>query len=161
MKADILFLSKGDAARGPMACALLQKALGPAATVASCGLLAGPLHPLAVQAMAECGLDIGGHRPRALRDLVGAEAKLCINLCFGEPGPTLAGRMRRLDWPTPDPRPGPPTEEATLARMRGTRELLTKRVRILAQELLTADSGPGWSARLNVRLAVKIPSNAP
>jgi arsenate reductase len=132
---DILFLSSGDSARGPMAVALMARALGPAYRIRSVGQRPRPLHPVAVRAMAEAGLDIASHSASTLRTIDTLDVELCINLCFGEQGPVIAGRMRRLDWPTPDPTVGAPGEEALLIRMRQTRAQLERRAEKLALDL--------------------------
>lgn len=135
---EILVLSNSNAVRGPMAEALLKRALGAAHSVRSCGHSAAPVHPLAVQAMRELGLDIAGHQAKSRRDIDTLEVEMTLNLCFGEPGPIIPGRIRRLDWPTPDPLKGPGDPESTLQRLRQARDRLDLKVAALAAELKSA-----------------------
>lgn len=132
---QILLLSNLNAARGPMAQALLQRALGPGFDVISAGHKGAPVHPLAAKALLELGLDISGHVGKSLRETDVLDVEMTINLCFGEPGPMVPGRLKRLDWPTPDPLKGPADDEAVLQRMRNARDALAKRVDKLAAEL--------------------------
>lgn len=132
---QILILSNHNAVRGPMAQALLLRALGGGFAILSAGHKGQAVHPMAVKAMQELGLDISGHVGRALRELDVLEVEMTINLCFGEPGPIVPGRLKRLDWPTPDPLKGSGDDEALLQRFRSARDALAKRADKLAAEL--------------------------
>jgi len=132
---EILVLSTGNAIRGPLAEALLRQALGGAHVVRSCGHKGLGLHPLALKAAQELGLDLGSHVSRSLRETDVLSVEMTINLCFGEPGPMVPGRLKRMDWPTPDPLKGPAGDEALLERIRAARDALARRVEKLAAEL--------------------------
>lgn len=132
---ELLVLSSGNAIRGPLAEALLRQHLGPAFIVRSCGHKGLGVHPLAVQAGREMGLDLGAHISRSLRELDVMGVEMTINLCFGEPGPMVPGRLKRLDWPTLDPLKGPSDDAALLGRIRAVRDNLSKRAEKLALEL--------------------------
>lgn len=131
----ILILSNGNAIRGPLAEALLRKQLGFGFSVRSCGHKGLGLHPLAQMAAQELGLDLGLHISRGLRDTELMGLAMTINLCFGEPGPMVPGRLKRLDWPTIDPLKGPPGDEFLLERIRAARDALARRVEKLVLEL--------------------------
>lgn len=132
---EILVLSSGNAIRGPLAEALLRKQMPPTFVIRSCGHKGLGVHPLALQAAQESGLDLSAHVSRSLRETDVLSVEMTINLCFGEPGPMVPGRLKRLDWPTVDPLKGPPGDEALLGRIRAARDSLGKRVEKLAMEL--------------------------
>ena len=69
----------------------------------SAGSHPGTLHRLAVQALAEQGIDIAHHRSKGLDDVPVAEADVIVTLCADEVCPFVPGRVRRLHWPLPDP----------------------------------------------------------
>ena len=63
---QVLFICTGNSARSPMAAGWLNH-LGDGRVTARCaGIAPVPVHPLAVAAMAEHGVDIAGHRPTRL-----------------------------------------------------------------------------------------------
>jgi arsenate reductase len=132
---EILILSSGNAIRGPLAEAVLRKQLGEGFSLRSCGHKGLGLHPLALQAAQEAGLDLSAHVSRSLRETDVLSVEMTINLCFGEPGPMVPGRLKRLEWPTADPLKGPPGDEALLERIRMARDSLIKRAEKLAADL--------------------------
>src|SRR6476620_2301084 len=71
-KPMILVLCTGNSARSQMAEAFLRKYKGDRFTVASAGTQPKPqVHPLAVRAMTEIGIDISAQRPRDSKDFLG------------------------------------------------------------------------------------------
>ena len=70
----------------------------------SAGSHPGTLNPLAVQALAEQGIDIAHHRSKGLDDVPLAEADVIVTLCTEEVCPYVPGAVRRIHWPLPDPR---------------------------------------------------------
>ena len=62
----VLFLCTGNSARSQMAEALLEQLAGGAIEVFSAGSHPKPLHPNAVRAMREHGIDIAGRRTKPL-----------------------------------------------------------------------------------------------
>jgi arsenate reductase len=63
MKMRVLFLCTGNSCRSQMAEAFLRKIDGDRFEALSAGAQpAGSVHPLAIQVMAEVGLDISGQR---------------------------------------------------------------------------------------------------
>src|SRR5262249_5281147 len=57
----VLFVCTGNSSRSPMAEAWLRHLGGPGVVAVSAGTVPSSLHPLAVAAMAERGIDISGH----------------------------------------------------------------------------------------------------
>jgi len=66
---------------------------------------AAAVHPLAVRAMAERGIDIGDQRPKSVEAFVGEPFDLVVTVCSNAERqcPSLPGARRRLHWPFDDP----------------------------------------------------------
>jgi ArsR family transcriptional regulator, arsenate/arsenite/antimonite-responsive transcriptional repressor / arsenate reductase (thioredoxin) len=132
-----LFICSGNSARSPMAEGWLNHLGGGRVTARSAGVSPGPLHPLAVAAMAEHGVDISGHRPTHLSDVAGGRFTRVITLCdrarenCGElPGPAV-------HWSIPNPAQAHP---ADLDAFRATARELQARIRYLLPALAEADA---------------------
>jgi arsenate reductase len=130
----ILFLCVNAAVRGPMAEGLAHSILGPEWIAASAGFKSNSVHPLAVRVMSEQGIDISSLPSRAVRDVDMNGIEMVVNLCFNEIAPMVAGRLKRYDWPVPDPMKGPGGEEDILSRMRMARDSMSKRMQRLAAD---------------------------
>jgi len=103
----------------------------------SAGTVAGGLHPLAVQVMAEEGIDISGHRSRAVDEVSGA-FDVCVTVCDANcPIPPQAGLQLR--WEFPDPAQAGGTQAERLAAFRLVRDGIRDRV----QALIRAGGTPG------------------
>jgi arsenate reductase len=84
----------------------LARAMAPAGNgyrFFSAGSQPGALHPLAVRALAEEGIDIAHHRSKGLDDVPLAQADVIVTLCADEVCPFVPGPVRQLHWPLPDP----------------------------------------------------------
>src|SRR3546814_9614205 len=88
----ILFLCVANSARSQMAEGLTRYLLGDRATVMSAGSAPSRVNPYAVEAMAEIGIDISGHRSKSVDDIDPAEVDLVVTLCAEEDCPVLPGR---------------------------------------------------------------------
>jgi ArsR family transcriptional regulator, arsenate/arsenite/antimonite-responsive transcriptional repressor / arsenate reductase (thioredoxin) len=106
-------------------------------TARSAGISPGPLHPLAVAAMAEHGVDISGHRPTHLSDVAGDRFTRVITLCdrARENCGELPGAA--LHWSIPNPAQAHPPD---LDAFRATARELQTRIRYLLPAL--AEAGP-------------------
>ncbi len=71
--------------------------------VYSAGSHPGSVHPLAIEAMRERGIDIRQHRAKGLDDVPLADADVVVTLCTEEECPVTYTSARRLHWPLPDP----------------------------------------------------------
>jgi ArsR family transcriptional regulator, arsenate/arsenite/antimonite-responsive transcriptional repressor / arsenate reductase (thioredoxin) len=123
----VLFICSGNSARSPMAEGWLNQ-LGGGVTARSAGVSPGPLHPLAVAAMAEHGVDISGHRPTHLNDVADDRFTRVITLCDRArencaelPGPAV-------HWSIPNPAQAHPPD---LDAFRATARELQTRIRYL------------------------------
>ena len=99
----ILFLCVANSARSQMAEALARQLLGPRAEVMSASSNPSTVNPYAIEAMAEIGIDISGHRSKLVDEIDLTGIDLIVTLCAEEVCPVVPGRVKRLHWPIPDP----------------------------------------------------------
>lgn len=107
-KVKVLFVCVHNAARSQMAEALLTKLGGNLFEVESAGLEPGKLNPLAVQAMADAGIDISEKTTQSVFELFksGKSYNYVITVCDesqSERCPIFPGRVQRLHWSFADP----------------------------------------------------------
>ncbi len=124
-KPVILILCTGNSCRSHLAEGILRAALGDAFTVASAGSKpAGYVHPLAVKAMAEIGLDISGHRSKHLDEFLSQDVETVITVCGNadQACPMFPGQVNRHHWGFDDPAHAPGTEEEQLHVFRRVRD---------------------------------------
>jgi arsenate reductase (thioredoxin) len=124
----VLFLCVANSARSQMAEGIARHLAGDRLRVQSAGSAPSRVHPLAVEAMAEVGIDVGGQRSKSVDEVDRAAVDTVITLCAEEVCPLYLGRARRLHWPLPDPAGGDGAEAASLARFRGVRDELRRRI---------------------------------
>lgn len=135
----ILFLCVANSARSQMAEGLARRMLGDDVEVVSAGSQPSVVNPYAIEAMADIGIDISGHRSKSVADVEAASVDLVITLCAEEVCPVLPGRVRRLHWPIPDPasKDISLTPDEMRARFRAARDEIRTRISAdLAQSLL-------------------------
>ena len=130
MSRGILFLCVANSARSQMAEGLARTILGDAAEVQSAGSVPSRVHPLAVQVMAEIGIDISGQASKSVETIDPAGVDTVITLCAEEVCPVFLGKTERLHWPLPDPIAAA-TESERLARFRAVRDELERRIAAL------------------------------
>jgi arsenate reductase len=99
---NILFLCVANSARGQMAEGLARSIFGDDVTVMSAGSEPATVNPYAIEAMAEIGVDISGHRSKSIDEIDVGAIDLVVTLCAEEVCPVLPGRVRRLHWPIAD-----------------------------------------------------------
>ena len=106
MKRRVLFLCTGNSARSQMAEGLVNHLLGDRWEAFSAGTHpAGYVHPLAVQAMAELGIDISGQRSKSVEEFRGQPFDVVITLCdsAAQECPVWLGPGRAVHMSFPDP----------------------------------------------------------
>jgi thioredoxin type arsenate reductase len=124
----VVFVCVRNSARSQMAEGL-ARALAPAGTeVWSAGTEPGGVHPAAVEAMREAGIDISDQHSKGLDDVPWREADTVVTLCgeAQEACPVVPIQVRKLHWPLPDPAKAP--EAARLQAFRETRDELRWRI---------------------------------
>jgi ArsR family transcriptional regulator, arsenate/arsenite/antimonite-responsive transcriptional repressor / arsenate reductase (thioredoxin) len=131
--AQVLFVCSGNSARSPMAAGWLNHLGAGQVTARSAGVSPGPLHPLAVAAMAEHDVDISGHQATHLDAYAGDRFARVITLCdrARENCGELPGAAAH--WSIPNPAQAHP---ADLDAFRATARELRTRVRYLLPTLV-------------------------
>jgi arsenate reductase len=125
-KPRVLFVCTNNSARSQMAEGLLRHLYGDRYEVFSAGTLPTEVHPLAIRAMAERGVDISGQRSKSLNELRGQEFDLVVTVCdqAKEACPFFPGGGERLHQSFPDPAAAAGTEEDRLCAFREVREMI-------------------------------------
>ena len=101
----VLFVCTHNSARSQMAEGYLRELGGDEFVAASAGTEPGTLNPLAVQAMAEDGVDISLQRSKSVERYLAEAFDLVITVCddAAERCPIFPGARQRLHWSFPDP----------------------------------------------------------
>lgn len=111
-----------------------MRTFGDAVRVQSAGSAPTRVHPLAVRAMAEVGIDISAQSAKALDAVDLGAVDLAITLCGDGGCPVPPRGVVHLHWPLPDPaaaRPGD-SHARQLDRFRAVRDELSERIAALA-----------------------------
>lgn len=105
MKRRMLILCTGNSARSQMAEGLVRELAGDQFEVASAGTRPSVVHPFAIQAMRERGVDISHHRSKHLDEFWGQPFDVVLTVCdnAAESCPVFPGQAERLHWSLPDP----------------------------------------------------------
>jgi arsenate reductase len=118
-----------------MAEGLLRHLGGDKVEVHSAGTVATRVHPLAVAAMAEKGMDISGHRSKHMDEFSGERFDYVVTVCdnAGESCPVFPGAPERIHWSIPDPSAVEGDEETRLRAFRAASDDLRARIRDLLE----------------------------
>lgn len=130
MKPTVYFVCTGNSARSQMAEGWAKKLLGERYAIVSGGTHPGTLHPLAVRAMAEVGIDISSQYAKPI-DVERLRASLLvITLCgdAAETCPVTPPEVRRLHWGLVDPAKATGTEEERVDVFRRVRDEIHRRL---------------------------------
>lgn len=122
----VLFLCVANSARSQMAEGLAQHLAPPGFRFWSAGSEPGTVHPLAVKAMTEIGVDISHQRSKGLAAIPLSQVDTIVTLCAEEVCPVVPGTVRRIHWPLPDPVRTQGTDSERLAAFRAARDELKK-----------------------------------
>jgi len=126
----VLFVCTHNSARSQMAEGFLRHIGGSAFEAVSAGTEPGTLHPLAVEVMAEEGIDISGQRAKSVDTFVQQQFDYVITVCDDakEACPFFPNAANRLHWSFPDPSAAGGTREERLAVFREVRDGIRERV---------------------------------
>lgn len=127
VKKRVLFLCVHNSARSQMAEGILRHVAGDRYEVASAGSQPTRVHPLAVEVLAERGVDISGQRSKSVQDLLGQGFDEVATLCGDDaPGscPFFPGAKRCEHTPFPDPASVRGGEEQQREAFRQVRDLM-------------------------------------
>jgi arsenate reductase len=130
----VLFLCTHNSSRSQMAEGLLRARDGTRYQVFSAGTHPRAVHPLAVKAMAELGIDISeraGHRAKGIEEFADeAPMDLVVTVCdeAAEECPYFPNARHQKHWGFPDPSRATGTEEERLAVFRQVRDAIAARI---------------------------------
>ena len=101
----VLFLCTHNSARSQMAEAMLRQLAGEAVEVYSAGSEIREVHPLAIETMAERGIDIRSQRSKSVEEFAGQRFDYIITVCdrMREVCPVFPGEPEQVHWSIPDP----------------------------------------------------------
>ena len=127
-----------------MAEALLEHHSDHAIHARSAGSHPKPLHPNAVQVMAERGIDISGNTTKHIRTHSRSRFDHVVTLCdkVREVCPEFPHRPATSHWSMPDPAAQGSTNEETYPAFEQTAAELETRVPYLIGQLSTSPGGP-------------------
>lgn len=129
-KQRVLFVCTHNSARSQMAEGFLRSMAGDRFEVASAGTEATCVHPLAIRAMAEYGIDISRQTSKVFDGLMQQPWDYLITVCddANERCPFVTGVLKRLHWPLEDPSRSAGTEEERLTVFRRVRDQIEARL---------------------------------
>jgi arsenate reductase len=121
----VLVLCTGNSCRSHLAEGFLRAAAKGRFRVASAGSKpAGYVHPLAIKAMAEVGIDISQHTSKPLSQFLDQQVETVITVCGNadQACPIFPGQVHRHHWGFEDPAHAAGSEEEKLAVFRRVRD---------------------------------------
>jgi arsenate reductase (thioredoxin) len=126
----VLFLCTHNSARSQMAEGFLRQLAGDRFEVASAGTEATRVHPLAIRAMRDVGVDISLHTSKTVDPLLDRPWDYVITVCdsANERCPLFPGRTTRLHWSFDDPSQATGTEDERLDTFRRVRNEIQTRL---------------------------------
>lgn len=130
-KRRILFLCTGNAARSQMAEGLTRAFHGDDWEVVSAGSRpAGWVHPLAIRALAEIGIDASDQTSKSAEPFLDQPFDVVVTVCdsAAKDCPLWPGAKRIEHWPIVDPSWGPDDPATRYDRFVATRNELQKRI---------------------------------
>lgn len=112
----VLFLCTGNSARSQMAEAILRELSGGQIDCFSAGTEPRPVHPLAIRAMAEIGIDISGQTSKSLDQFLDQRFDFVISVCAraAEQCPKWPFSREQIRWSIDDPAEAVGDEEKRL-----------------------------------------------
>src|SRR5216110_825375 len=130
----VLFLCTHNSARSQMAEGLLRSHGGDAYQVFSAGTHTTSVHPLAIRAMQEIGIDINTHRAKWLEEFITEPPMdLVVTVCdnTAEACPSFPNARWQIHWHFADPAQVMGSAEEQLAAFRYIRDLMAAKIKSL------------------------------
>ena len=126
---SVVFVCVANSCRSQMAEAMAKSLAGDRWEVWSAGSHpSGRVHPVAIAAIKELGLDLSTHRSKGLEELPARAWDYVVTMGCGDACPAVRAR-HRIEWDIPDPIGLP------LAEVRRIRDQIVGLVRGLIQEI--------------------------
>jgi arsenate reductase len=127
----LLFLCVANSARSQMAEGVARSLAPAGVKVSSAGSKPSKVNPLAIQALAEIGIDLGGHFSKSVETIPPDDVEVVITLCAEEECPVFLGKAKRIHWGLPDPGGAGLTDEQKLQSFRDVRDELRRRLSVV------------------------------
>ena len=139
MKKKVLLLCTHNSCRSQMAEGIVNHYLGDRFQAFSAGTVATRVNPLAIQVLAEIGIDISHHYSKTLDEFAGDKFDYVITLCgsANEQCPLFIGGVQRVHLGFDDPSQITGAPEEVLPEFRRVRD----EIRLRLEEFLAADCG--------------------
>ena len=128
-KPTILILCTGNSCRSHMAEGILRHIANDLFEVRSAGSdPAGYVHPLAIGALSEIGIDISAHTSKHLGEFLNEEIDTVITVCGNADAacPAFPGQMNRHHWGFEDPPKAVRPDETEMDAFRRIRDEIAK-----------------------------------
>ena len=131
----VLFVCVHNAGRSQMAAGFLKELSGGSIEVLSAGSMPGDqVNPVAVEAMAEVGIDIAGEQPKKLSEDAVVASDVVITMGCGDECPYFPGK-RYEDWVLTEP------AGQGIETVREVRDEIRSRIEDLIESLATTADG--------------------
>src|SRR5262245_50514203 len=129
-RARVVFPCTHTSARSQMAERLLRRMAGDRFDAGSAGAENARVHPRAIRAMGELGIDITAHTSKRYEDVAAKGWDFVITVCddANERCPIIPGSVKRLHWSFEDPSRAVGDEAYSLAVFRRVRDQIRDRL---------------------------------
>lgn len=133
MKPKVLFLCTGNSCRSQMAEGFLRALAGERFEAHSAGTKPSVVNPMAIEAMAEKGIDLAQHRSKNAAEFLGEHFSYVVTVCDNakEHCPIFPGPSIRLHWSLPDPAEATGSHQERMQVFRAVRDRIETHVRDL------------------------------
>ena len=125
----LLFLCVANSARSQMAEGLARARYGTRVRIQSAGSRPSQVNPLAVEVMAEVGIDITSQRSKSVDTIDPTTVDTVVTLCAEEVCPGFLRVARQVHWALPDPGASTGSQDERRERFRGVRDDIGRRLR--------------------------------
>ena len=101
------------------------------------------VHPLAIEAMNEIGIDISWHRSKSVMEFIGQSFDYVITVCdkAKESCPTFPGDVKRIHWSFEDPAEAIGTKEERMRVFRKVRDQIKEHILSFINEVAMKREG--------------------
>ena len=131
----LLTLCTGNSCRSHLAEGILRVAVEDTIEVVSAGSVpAGFVHPVAVEVMAEIGIDISGHTSKHLNEFLERDVHTAITVCgnVDQVCPVFPAQVEKFHWPFEDPAKTGGSEEEIRTVFRRVRDEIREKFEAFA-----------------------------
>lgn len=121
----VLILCTGNSCRSHMAEGILRAAAGDLVEVQSAGSNpSGYVHPKAIEAMKELGIDISSHSSKHMNEFLNRKVDTVITVCGNadQACPMFPGQVNRYHWGFNDPAHATGTDDEIMSVFRKVRD---------------------------------------